>query len=282
MSTYNLEAIQSRLSEIQNGGRPKKASAPKEKGPTLPFWKPNDGDNQIRFIPYADASNQPFHQVGWYTNKLLVGEGGWRQVAPAQFGEEDPIFEFLGELSKTRQPTEVFKLMGALRAKDSYYAPVLVRGEEEKGVQVWELNSQKVKDIYAILAHQDYLDEDLFDPKTGRDFGVMVSDTEKLFAGHVVKEYKIAERKKSTPLAATAAAIKELLASVPDFEAYFRGRLRPTEAYKTMLENALANSALGGNGPKAETVDSTGVARNAPTGGKQTSSRNIDDAFADL
>ena len=93
MSTYNLQAIQDRLSEIQNGGKPKKkTTGAKEKGPTLPFWKPELGDNFIRFVPFQDKNNQPFYQVGYYTSELLVGEGGWRQIAPAQFGEEDPVF----------------------------------------------------------------------------------------------------------------------------------------------------------------------------------------------
>lgn len=282
MSTYNLQAIQDRLSEIQNGGKPKKkTTGTKEKGPTLPFWRPELGDNFIRFVPFQDKNNQPFYQVGYYTSELLVGEGGWRQIAPAQFGEEDPVFNLLSTLSSKRQPTEIFKLMNNLRPKDSYYAPVLVRGQEDKGVQVWELSSSKVKDIYAILAHPDYIDEDLFDPKTGRDFVVSLTETDKLFKGNPVKDVKITERKKPSPLAATAAATKEVIASIPDFEAYFRGRLRPTEAYATMLENALAGTSLGSSKSEgsAET-QGAGVSRNAEA--KQAASRNIDDAFADL
>lgn len=283
MSTYNLQAIQDRLSEIQNGGKPKKKSSgtQKEKGPSLPFWKPELGDNFIRFVPFQDKNNQPFYQVGYYTSELLVGPEGWRQVAPAQFGEEDPVFNLLSKLSSKRQPTEIFKLMNSLRPKDSYYAPILVRGQEDKGVQVWELTSSKVKDIYAVLAHPDYIDEDLFDPKTGRDFVVTVTETDKLFKGNAVKEVKVVERKKPSPLAATAGAIKEIIASIPDFEAYFRGRLRPTEAYATMLENALAGTSLGSNSSsEAGEGLAAGVARNAEA--KQAASRNIDDAFADL
>lgn len=284
MSTYNLQAIQDRLAEIQNGGKPKKKTggAPKEKGPTLPFWKPELGDSFIRFVPFQDKNGQPFYQVGYYTSELLVGEGGWRQVAPAQFGEEDPVFNLLSTLSSKRQPTEIFKLMNSLRPKDSYYAPVLVRGQEDKGVQVWELTSSKVKDIYAVLAHPDYIDEDLFDVKNGRDFVVTVTETDKLFKGNAVKDVKITERKKPSPLAATAAAIKEIVSGIPDFEAYFRGRLRPTEAYTTMLENALAGTSLGATKSEGTSTESaaSGASRNAEA--KQAASRNIDDAFADL
>lgn len=281
MSTYNLQAIQERLSEMQNGGRPKKKTSAKEKGPTLPFWKPDLGDNFIRFVPFQDKNGQPFYQVGYYTSELLVGQDGWRQVAPAQFGEEDPVFNLLTKLSKQRQPTDIFKLMNNLRPKDSYYAPIIVRGQEDKGVQVWELSSSRVKDIYAILAHPDYIDEDLFDAKTGRDFVVSLTETDKLFKGNPVKDVKITERKKPSPLAPTAAAVKEIIAGIPDFEAYFRGRLRPTEAYETMLENALAGTSLrGGSEDSSEAPSRSGVGE--VRGEAKQSARNIDDAFADL
>lgn len=281
MSSYNLQAIQDKLSQIQNGGKPKKkvaSSTPKE--PSLPFWKPPLGDSQVRFLPFSDKSGNPFYTVGYYTSRLLIGDGGWRQVAPAQFGEEDPIFDLLSELSQKRQPIEVFKLMNNLRPKDSFYAPILVRGEEDKGVQVWELNTSKAKEILAILSHPDYAEDDLFDPNDGKDFIVTVTETDKTFMGHPVKDVAISERKKNNALAKTQAAIDDLVSKIPDFEAYFKGRLRPTDAYQQMLENALAGSSLGGNGSDDNESSDLGSGRN--TSAKSEQSKSIDDAFADL
>ena len=280
MASYNLEAIQEKLAEIQNGGRPKKKTSSKSKGPTFPFWKPPLGDSQIRFLPFDDGNGSPFYTVGYYANELLIGDG-WRQVAPGQFGEEDPIFNLLSKLSQKRQPTEVFKMMNALRPKDSFYAPILVRGEEDKGAQVWELSSNRAKEIFAILAHPDYVEDDLFDEKTGLDFLISVSETDKTYKGNVVKDVSISERKKTSPLAKTQAAIDEIMASIPDFEAYFRGKLRPTEAYEQMLENAMAGSVLGGDSGESKSEEDIdfGASRNAA---KSDQSKSIDDAFADI
>lgn len=270
---YNLDAIKNQINKFQNGGKtPKKKST----GPKLPFFKPELGDNHIRFVPFKTPDGQPFYQVAYYSSELLVGDG-WRQVAPYQYGEEDPIFDLLSELSQKRQPTEVFKLMNQLRGRESFYAPVLVRGQEDKGVQVWEMNSKRVKEVYAILAHPDYMDEDLFHPETGRDFVLKVEETDREFKGHAVKAYTISERKKASKLASTAPARKEILEGVPDFEAYFRGRLRTTDQYQTMLENALAGGPLDPNGTTTE----VGLSRNEE-GPSTEAAASIDDAFSDL
>jgi hypothetical protein len=276
--SYNLKAIQDRLFEMQNGGKPRNSSSgggKKDTGPKLPFWKPEHGDNHIRLLPYQDRSGQPFHQVSYYASELLVGQG-YRQVAPFQFGEEDPIHEYATMLGQSHQPPDVYKIMLQLRPKDSFYAPVLVRGQEDKGVQVWELTPTRVQAIYAILAHPDYIDEDLTHPETGKDFLVSVSDSDKMFKDNVVKNFIISERKKSTPLAKTAKEREDLVASIPDFDAYFKGRLRPTDAYRTMLENALA----GGPAATSSKGNSAGTARNPER--DQEAVRNIEDAFADL
>lgn len=276
--SYNLKAIQDRLFEMQNGGKPRSgASAKKESGPKLPFWKPENGDNFVRFLPYLDRSGQPFHQVAYYTSPLLIGSG-YRQVAPYQFGEDDPIHDYHAMLSQSRQPPDVYKIMLQLRTKDSYYAPILVRGQEDKGVQVWELSAARVQQIYAVLAHPDYIDEELFHPETGRDFMVSVSDSDKVFMEHVVKNVLVSERKKPSPLLKSAKEREELIKSIPDFDAYFKARLRPTDAYRTMLENALAGGPAATS--KTGAAADTGTARNADR--DEEAVRNIEDAFADL
>ena len=167
--------------------------------------------------------------------------------------------------------------MQQLRPKETYYAPVIVRGEEDKGVQVWELNNSRLKDIYAILAHPDYMDEDLLDPESGRDFTVTAVETDRVFNGNAVKEYTVSERKKASKLAATAPARKELIESIPDFESYFKGRVRDTAFYQTMLENALAGGPAGNS--KTDEGTSRGV-EEAVSDTKAT--KDIESAFDDL
>lgn len=289
MPSYSLDAIKRKLENFTSGNK-KTTKNSNESDIKMPFWKPTleDGESkkeyQIRFVPYQNKNGQPFYEAAFYTSPLLVGSG-FRQVAPCQFGMEDPIYDALTELSKTRQPKEIFKVMQQLRPKESYYAPIIVRGEEDKGVQVWELNFTKVKEIYSILGHADYADEDLFDPMTGRDFIVTVTATNKVFNApngnsYPIKEITISERKKPSKLAATKSACDDIINSVPDFEEYFKSRTRDTDFYQQMLDNALAGGKRG-NSSKEE--GTSRVDEDVDESEEISKSRaQIEDAFADL
>lgn len=279
MATYNIDAIKNQLDTIRNGGRPTTGKKKKtEDGPKLQFWKPELGDNHIRFLPFQDDQGQPFYQCSYYTSPVLIGSG-WRQVAPFQYDEEDPVYDLLNELSKARQPTPVFKFMNNLRPKETYYAPILVRGQEDKGVQVWELSSKRVQEIYEILSSIDYVDEDLFHPESGRDFVVKCTETDREFKGHMIKDIRISERKKPSKLLSSKSAITELVESIPDFEAYFRARLRTTEQYQQMLESALAGSPLDTSSRHDDDYVSV---RNEESLDDSEAASKIEDAFAGL
>lgn len=284
--SYNLQAIQDKLYEINNNGRKPNTGGEKKKfedGPKLPFWKSDIGNHFIRFLPYEDKTGQPFHVVSYYTSKLLIGDG-YRQIAPFQYGEEDPIQEYLGRMSQDRQPLEVFKVLSQMRPKDTFYAPILVRGEEDKGAQVWELTASKVKDIYAILGNIDYVDENLFDIETGRDFQVSVSETDKVFNDARVKEVKITERKKPAPMMTKKGESEKIMATIPDFDAYFKSRLRPTKAYQQMLDNAVASGGAVTSSARNASNDDIDFGRNdsKSAAANAAAKKNIEDAFADL
>jgi len=145
-SGYDLDAIKQKIADL-SGGR--KMSDQKKNRPKLNWFKPGLGPNnqvktyEIRFLPYQDANGQPFQEVSYYDNKELSEH---RLVAPAQFSMEDPIFELLNELRKEGS-RESWRLWGTLRPKDRFYAPIFVRGEEDKGVQVWELNRSEERRV---------------------------------------------------------------------------------------------------------------------------------------
>lgn len=295
MASYSLDAIKEKIESFTNGNKKTNKSGAANSGPKLPFWKPElpEGEQkreyQVRFLPFQNANGQPFYEVAYYTSPLLVGSG-YRQVAPVQFGLEDPIYDALSELSKVRQPKEIFKIMQQLRPKESYYAPLLVRGEEDKGAQIWEMSQPRVKEVYAILGHADYLDEDLFDPTEGRDFTVTVTATDKIFTApngnkYPVKETNITERKKPSKLAATKAAVEEIINSIPDMEEYFKSRLRNTDFYMTMLDNAMAG---GKRGNSQEEEGTEHIGNSSSSSGEDDSEEmvksrsQIEDAFADL
>lgn len=235
--TYTLDAIKKKMNDLSSGSRNNRNN--NNKGPRLTFWKPTptepDKPHRIRFLPYQDQNEQPFQEVSYYDNKELTDR---RIIAPAQFDLDDPVFELLAQLKKMKSKN-AWNIMNSLRAKERYYAPILVRGEEDKGVQIWELNTKLLKDIYGWLAHEDYADEDLMDPVNGYDWKLTVTETDREFMGYKVKEYHILPDRKPKKLFDKKEDREKILSQVPDLYDHFKQRVPNADLIKGKLEEFL-------------------------------------------
>jgi len=277
MANYNLDAIKKKIEDLTGG--PKSTNTVER--PKLKWFKPEMGEYSIRFLPYQDSNGQPFQEISYYDNKLLSDK---RFVAPMQFGLEDPIFDLINELRKDRSK-ETWKVIGSLRARERYYAPLIVRGKEDEGVQIWEFNSKILKDIYSVLANPDYAEEDMMDPENGFDFLVKVTDSGKKWNKFVVKDFDIQARRKSSPLLATKKARDELLATIPNLEQYFKSLAWGPDRLTQIVENFLASkdSAPASSDDDEDTsVLSKARETNRGSVSNATSRKSIEDAFADL
>lgn len=273
--SYNLDAIKAKINQL-SGNRAAAGSKTAEKT-KVNWWKPQLGQHDIRFLPYQDRNGQPFHEVSYYDSRLLSER---RFVAGCQFeGMTDPVFNLLTELKKDKSK-EAWTLWRNLQPKERYYAPIIVRGEEDKGVQLWELNSKLVKDIYSVLAHPDYKDENLMDPESGYDFTVTVSPTDKTFAGNPVKDIKLQPRRKPSPLAKSAEAADKIVAGIPNLEAYFKAQTKSEDELKAILDNFLAGN---GSSSEASSEEVEEVKDKTVSEAKvKKAKKSIDDAFGDL
>lgn len=292
--SYNLNAIKDKIEQLSGAKKGLGNGKGGANRPKINWFKPGLGQYNVRFLPYTDANGQPFQEIAYYDSKFL---SDMRFVAPTQFGMRDPVFELLTELKKDRSK-EAWKLWKNLQPKERYYAPIVVRGEEEKGVQIWELNGRLVKDIYSILAHPDYKDENLMDPEKGYDFTIMVSPTDKTFNGNPVKEIKLQPRRKPSPLSEDEAQREKFISGIPDLEAYFKAQVKSEEDMANMLENFMNSSAGSSSEDPSEdsavSASSTGTSTSsqASTSSAEASTTNspkvkkakksIDDAFDDL
>lgn len=277
---YDLNAIKRKIEDLSGGQKAGKTNRPK-----LNWFKPQIGTYNIRFLPYQDANGQPFQEVSYYDNKLLSER---RFVAPAQFGQEDPIFDLLNELRKDHSK-KTWRLIGMLRPRERFYAPLLVRGEEDKGVQIWEMNSKILKDIYSILAHPDYAEDNLMDPEVGFDFTLNITDSGKKWNGYVVKQYDVTVRRKPSPLVKTKKEMDDLVESVPNLEEYFRSLVSSPEWLTQAVENFLSSQEEENNNSGDNESTTAGVASPAKTREVSRGSldnkkavQSIEDAFADL
>lgn len=78
-------------------------------------------------------------------------------ISPLNFGEKDPIKIFSDELKKEFSK-ENYSLAKKLEPKVRIFVPVIVRGEEEKGVRLWQFG----KSIYEELLNYA-IDEEIGD-----------------------------------------------------------------------------------------------------------------------
>ena len=135
----DINAIKQRLNSLQSTNTPGK----KEKiDYSKVYWKPKEeGKYQIRIVPSKLNPQNPFQEVF-----VHYGFSKFPIYALTNWGEKDPIVEFAKQL-RTTNDRENWVLAKKLDPKMRIFAPVIVRGEEEKGVRLWEFG----KEIYMQL-----------------------------------------------------------------------------------------------------------------------------------
>ena len=92
------------------------------------FWRPEDGDQTIRILPTADGD--PFKSYFFHYN---LGKNAGFLSPKRNFGEDDPLNDFVSSLFQEGTP-ESTDLAKKLMAKQRFFSPVIVRGEEEKSM----------------------------------------------------------------------------------------------------------------------------------------------------
>jgi len=155
------------------------------------LWKPKqEGKYQIRIVPSKLDKNNPFQEVF-----VHYGFSKFPIYALTNWGEKDPIVEFAKQLKQTSDK-ESWKLAKKLEPKMRVFAPVIVRGEEDKGVRLWEFGKEIYMSLLGIADDEDY--GDFTDISEGRDFTVeaVMGD----IGGHQGLKSSIRIKPKTTPL----------------------------------------------------------------------------------
>ena len=140
----NLDAIKKKLESMQNTTNTGGNNYPKSRR-----FKPSVGKQTIRVVPFKYNKDYPFTEMKFY-----YGIGNRKVIAsPLNWGEKDPIAEFAKQLRGTNDK-ENWRLAKKLDPKTRIFAPVIVRGEESEGVQMWEFG-KKVYESFLNLAADD-------------------------------------------------------------------------------------------------------------------------------
>mgnify|MGYP000468071775 CR=1 FL=1 len=116
------------------------------------MWRPQEGEEHtVRLLSFPDNDGQPFKERWFYYN---IGNNPGL-LAPYQFSNADPIQELITKL-RDEGTKESYELAKKLYPKARYYAPVVVRGEEEKGVRIWSFGKTVYQSLLNIMLDEDY------------------------------------------------------------------------------------------------------------------------------
>lgn len=197
----DLSKIKNRLDNLNQASKPKNTE---KKDYTLIYWKPkSEGKFQIRFVPSKLNKDNPFQEVFMH-----YGVGKFPIVALTNWGEDDPIVEFSKKL-RTSSDSENWRLAKQLDPKMRVFAPVIVRGEEEKGVRLFEFSKTIYMELLSIADDEDY--GDFTDINQGFDFVVNASKVQDR-PGFALS---LRPKPKQTPISEDADQVKTWLENQP-------------------------------------------------------------------
>jgi hypothetical protein len=154
MSTINLTDLAKRLNALKSNAKK-----------STHLWKPAEGKNVIRIVPYQYRTDDPFLELLFH---YKVGKNK-TYLSLETFNEKDPICEFAEKLKNVGDKESWIqgkKLEPTLRT----YVPIIVRGKEKEGVKFWGFGKEIYQEILAIMTDPDY--GDIVDMETGRDITV--------------------------------------------------------------------------------------------------------------
>ena len=204
----DLNAIKQRLDNLQS-----KAAPQQKTDYTTIFWRPSIGKQQVRIVPSAFDSSSPFTELKFYygiTNKVMI--------SPLNFGEKDPIAEFAQKLRGGEYDKENYILAKKLDAKNRVFIPVIVRGEEDKGVRLWQFGKLIYEDLLS-MAMDDEIG-DYTDIVNGRDFTLETVGPES--TGTNYNKTSVRPRMKTSPLSEDKTQVETWLKEQPNPKEVFK------------------------------------------------------------
>lgn len=204
----DLSVLKQRLDNLQS----KNAPVAKTDYSTI-FWRPSIGKQQVRIVPSAYDPSSPFTELKFYygiTHKVMI--------SPLNFGEKDPIAEFAQKLRGGEYNQDDYILAKKLDAKNRVFVPVIVRGEEDKGVRLWQFGKLIYEDLLS-MAMDDEIG-DYTDIVNGRDFTLETVGPEA--TGTNYNKTSVRPRMKTSPLTEDKELAEKWISEQPNPKEVFK------------------------------------------------------------
>ena len=257
----NFDALRKKLGQLSGTG-----------GRRNSMWRPQEGEESVvRLMAFpANDDGLPFAERWFYYN---IGNNPGL-LAPYQFGDPDPIQELITKL-RDEGTKESYELCKKLYPKARYYAPVVVRGEEDKGVRVWAFGKTVYQSLLNVMLDEDY--GDITDSSDGRDIKVICTKA----PGRMWATTEVRPRGKQSPLSSDNKLAATWVESIPSI-----GDMYEAKSYDALTK--IVNDWLEGDDATSDDGETTrgfnGNATDSPKPKKNIDSKfkSLDDAFADL
>jgi len=221
----DLEKMRAKQQTLENRGKKQDSN----------FWKPQDGEQVIRIVPTADGD--PFKEYWFHYN---LGRNPGFLSPYRNYDIPDSLNSFVRDLFREGTDDSI-KMAKDLMARQRFFAPVLVRGEEDKGVRIWGFGKRVYETLLGLVLNPEY--GDITDTETGTDLTLKYGKPE----GAQFPETKLTPRRSTSPLCNDKLGgpekCAELLESIPDFDTLFV-RKTPAEV-QIMLDEWLAEEPTG-------------------------------------
>lgn len=275
-----LAALETKVKSNANNGQPAAHKLLEWKptpGPTDKSGTPTEAKYVIRILPnfHIGKDELPFLPVDFYY------DFGRTWLSPSQFDEPDAIADFYQELVKQyRAETdkarnkELWQMSLKFKPKDRICVPVLVRGEEDKGVKFWWFSKKLYQDIKQITEDSDY--GNIFDLKKGHDITVSYKPKELTSTGY--PEISVLPKPKPTPVSDDS----EVLNAVKNMPNILEAFTKPTyEETKAGLEAYLKQQSTPAPEAPATSKDDTFLKEinDIPVGAKSSVVEKMDIDF---
>lgn len=242
-----MKKMKDKLSALQNRGQEKSN-----------FWRPQDGETTIRIVPTEDGD--PFKEMWFHYN---LGQNAGFLSPKKNFGEEDPLDNFVRSLFNEGTEDSI-KMAKNLMARQRFFTPVLVRGEEEQGVRIWGFGKMAYQELLSLVLNPDY--GDITDTEEGTDLVIAYGKP----AGAQFPQTNITPRRRSSALTTTKKETKTLLEQVPDFTTLFE-RKTPVQVQSMLDEFLLGDEGAEENSSETKKYET-----------KSDKVNSVDEAFSEF
>ena len=196
----DLDEIKKKLESLQT-----QSNSNKSNGKSI-FWKPTVGKQQVRIVPNKYNKSFPFTEMQFY-----YGIGQRVMASPINWGEKDPIQEFTKQL-RSSGDKENWYLAKKLDAKTRIFAPVIVRGEEEEGVKLWQFGKEVYQAFLNLAADAEV--GDYTDVSGGRDIKLTTVGPE--VTGTPYNKTTVSPSMKQSPISDSSNIVERALDTQPN------------------------------------------------------------------